>query len=76
MIGVTSDRLDPEHVAVLVDERDCFFGRSSNSVAKTDAAAFKISFERRSSRTSPSSSRIRSTSAVVVPRRRCPSISA
>jgi hypothetical protein len=36
MIGVTSDRLDPEHLAVLVDKRDYFFGRSSSSVAKSD----------------------------------------
>jgi ketosteroid isomerase-like protein len=77
-----ADRLDPPspptgHIRpVGVDERDYLFGRPSSSVAKKTDAAFKMSFARRSSRTSHSSCAIRCPSALDVPARRPASISA
>src|ERR1035437_9968137 len=62
--GLT-DRLDPEVLAALVDER-AHFGRSvSSSRAKNSEADFKISFALRSSKFSLRSLRISSRSAVV-----------
>jgi hypothetical protein len=72
-----ADRLDAaEADPVLVDEgyeRVC--GRSS-SAAKKDAAAFKISFARRSSAFSRSNALIRVASSVLIPGRAPASISA
>src|SRR5438093_7015966 len=60
-----ADRLDPEALALAVDER-AHLGRSwSSSLAKNTLAAFKISFARRSSNTSRRSFRISSRSCVV-----------
>ena len=57
MLGEHSaDRLDPEAVPVSVDEGDHFGDWRSSSAPKKWAAAFKISFARRSSLTSRSSS--------------------
>ena len=65
----SADRLDPEPVAVCVDERDYLFDWRSSSAPKKADAAFKISFARRSSRFSRSSSLIRARSSVVTPGR-------
>ena len=54
-------------VLVRVDERDYFRCWRSSSAPKKDAARFKISFARRNSRTSCSSSRTRRASAVLTP---------
>ena len=68
-----ADGLDPERatlddvVLVRVDERDYFRCWRSSSAPKKDAARFKISFARRNSRTSCSSSRTRRASAVLTP---------
>lgn len=64
-----ADRLDSELILVLVDERAGHLEGRSSSAAKKADADFKIAFARRSSRTSFSSSVIRSLSAVVVPGR-------
>ena len=73
-----ADRLDPEPaafddaVAVLVDDYGrtiTSVWRSSSAAAKKADAVFKISFARRSSRFSRSSSAIRCASSVVVPGR-------
>src|SRR5215207_6192167 len=70
-----ADRLDPPSQPtglprpVGVDEGDYFFGRPSSSVAKKTDAALRMSFARRSSRTSRSSSAIRCASALDVPGR-------
>jgi hypothetical protein len=86
-----ADRLDSEPasvddtVAVAIDVVDDHSDRdiadylilgSSSAAAKNAADVFKISFARRSSRTSRSSSTIRVASSVVVPGRRPPSTSA
>ena len=64
-----ADRLDPEPLLVVVDvgaqRRN---GRSSSAAKKADAD-LRISFARRSSRTSRSSSAIRCRSSVEVPGR-------
>ncbi len=73
---VRTDRLDPEAGLVLVDEAHHFGSRGSSSRAKKDAAAFRISLERRNSRFSFSSSAMRRRSSVVIPGRVPPSISA
>lgn len=52
---------------VRVDERDYFQCWRSSSAPKKDAALFRISFARRNSRTSCSSSRTRRASAVLTP---------
>ena len=65
-----ADRLDPEPVPVLVDVGDHFRVRPSSSVAKKSDADFKISFARRSSRFSRSSSFSRARSSVRHPGRR------
>src|SRR5690242_6064297 len=62
-----ADRLDPEPVALAVDERHYQGSRGSSSRAKNELAASRISFARRSSRTSASRSLIRLASAVLVP---------
>ena len=54
----SADRLDPEPVTVFVDERDYLFDWRSSSAPKKADAAFKISFARRSSWFSRSSSLI------------------
>ena len=64
-----ADRLDPEPVPVGVDEGDHLGDWRSSSAPKKCAAAFKISFARRSSLFSRSSSRIRARSSVVNPGR-------
>ena len=51
-----ADRLDPETVPVLVDVGDYLFGWRSSSAPKKAAADLRISFARRSSFTSRSSS--------------------
>src|SRR5665648_992138 len=72
-----ADRLDPETVLVLVDVLDDHFSRRSSSAAAKNADAVrKISFARRSSRFSRSSSATRCASAVVVPARSPASTSA
>src|SRR4051794_16079501 len=72
-----ADRLDPETALVLVDELDDRFSRRSSSAwAKNADAVLRISFTRRSSRFSRSSSISRCASSVVVPGRTPPSISA
>ena len=53
-----ADRLDPEPVPVIVDERDYHGSRGSSSRAKNDEAANKISLARLSSRFSSSNSLI------------------
>ena len=55
----TADRLDPEAMAMFVDEGDYRGGRGRAPGAKKAEAAFKISFARRSSKFSFSSSFIR-----------------
>ena len=65
-----ADRLDPEPVTVVVDERHYHGSRGSSSRAKNEDAANRISLARFSSRTSRSSSLIRLASDVVVPGRR------
>ena len=64
-----TDRLDPEALAVGLDEAGHFGSRGSSSRAKKTEAAFRISLARRSSRFSRSSSRSRSRSSVASPRR-------
>ena len=71
-----ADRLDPEPVPVVVDERDYHGKRGSSSRAKNDDPANKISFARFSSRLSCSSSLILLASPVVVPGRFPESMSA
>ena len=69
----TADGLDSERatlddvVLVRVDERDYFRCWRSSSAPKKDAARFKISLARRSSRFSCSSSRILCASSVLTP---------
>ncbi|MDQ1017860.1 hypothetical protein QFZ43_004409 [Streptomyces afghaniensis] len=64
-----ADRLDPEHLLELVDERyERLDGRSSSATKKADAA-FKISFARRSSAFSARSRLISAASSDVVPGR-------
>ena len=58
-----ADRLDPEALAMLVDERAHFGRCGSSSPAKNTDAAFKISFARRSSKISRRSFRISSRSS-------------
>src|SRR4051812_5559551 len=66
-----ADRLDPVDGAMLVDEGDHGFDRrSSSAIAKYADAFLRISLAWRSSRTSRSSARMRSCSAVVGPARR------
>ena len=60
-------RLDPESVSVGVDVGDHFLVRPSSSVAKKTDADFRISFARRSSRFSRSSSSTRWTPARLRP---------
>src|SRR5262249_47210677 len=62
-------RLDPELPPVLVDVADHLARRPSSSAAKKADALFRISFARRSSRFSFSSSAIRRRSSVVTPGR-------
>ncbi len=71
-----ADRLDPEHIAVLIDERGQNFGGRSSSAAKKAEAALRSSFARRSSAFSFFSSRISASSWVVYPVRAAPSTSA
>src|SRR5271165_3861060 len=71
-----ADRLDAKPVPVRVNELDWRGSLGSSSRAKYALAALRISFARRSSRTSRSSSVIRLLSTVVVPGRWPPSISA
>jgi hypothetical protein len=61
---------------VLVDELDYLGSLGSSSLAKKALAALRISFARRSSRFSRSSSAIRCASSVLVPGRRPASTSA
>jgi hypothetical protein len=65
----TADRLDSEHLAVLVDERYERFDDRSSSAAKKADAAFKISFARRSSAFSARSRLISAASSDVTPGR-------
>jgi len=66
-----ADRLDPVDGAMLVDEGDHGLDRrSSSAIAKYADALRRISLAWRSSRTSRSSARMRSCSAVVGPARR------
>src|SRR5690606_10191697 len=65
-----ADRLDPEAVAMVVDERDQRLDWRSSSAPKKADAALRISFARRSSLFSRSSCLIRSRSSVVTPSRR------
>src|SRR3954447_23443018 len=66
-----ADRLHPVDGAMLVDEGDHGFDRrSSSAIAKYADAFLRISLAWRSSRTSRSSARMRSCSAVVGPGRR------
>src|SRR5712691_2270016 len=60
-----ANRLDPEALALLIDEHAHLGRCGSSSPAKTTDAAFRISFVRRSSNTSRRSSRISSRSALV-----------
>src|SRR5204862_4981640 len=60
-----TDRLDPEALALLVDEHAHLGRCGSSSPAKNTDAAFRISFARRSSNTSRRNSRISSRSALV-----------
>src|SRR5262249_2982257 len=62
-----ADRLDPETIAVLVDERDYFLCWRSSSAPKKVAADLRISFARRSSAFSFSRLRIRALSSLVTP---------
>jgi hypothetical protein len=65
----SAHRLDPEHLAVCVDERyERFDGRSS-SAAKKAEAALRISFARRSSAFSARSRLISAASSDVTPGR-------
>src|SRR5690606_33234032 len=75
-LQLLADRLDPELEAVGVDELHYLVdGRSSSAAKKADALR-RVAFARGGSRTSRSSSASRSASAVVVPGRMPPSISA
>src|SRR5205807_151424 len=77
--GKTQDRtgrLDAKPFPVRINEPDYRGSLWSSSLAKYALSAFKISFARRSSRTSRSSSVIRCLSPDVVPGRCPPSISA
>src|SRR5204863_9009052 len=60
-----ADRLDPEALALLVDEHAHLGRCGSSSPAKNTDAPFRISFARRGSDTSRRSSRISSRSALV-----------
>jgi hypothetical protein len=71
-----ADRLDPELVAVFVDEPDYLGSRGSSSRAKKADAAFKISFARRNSAFSRSNCFMRARSSVVNPGLRPASVSA
>src|SRR5215216_1852163 len=71
-----ADRLDPKPVLVTVDIGDHLVGRRSSSAPKKAAADFRISFARRSSRTSRSSVLSRSRSSLVNPGREPVSVSA
>src|SRR5215216_1533386 len=71
-----ADRLDPKPVLVTVDIGDHLVGRRSSSAPKKAAADFRISFARRSSRTSRSRVLSRSRSSLVSPGRRPSSVSA
>src|SRR5450759_5186937 len=71
-----ADRLDPVGATLGVDEARHLADRRSNSAPKKAAAALRISFARRSSRLSRSSSFIRARSSVVRPVRLPPSTSA
>lgn len=62
-----ADRLDPEHLPIGVDVGDYLRGCGSSSRAKKAAADFKISFARRNSRFSRSSSTRRDFSDVDTP---------
>ncbi len=65
-----ADRLDPEGVAMLVDEIPQDFSRRSSSAwAKNALASFRISLARRNSLTSRSSSFTRCASSLVTPSR-------
>ena len=64
-----ADRLDPEPVPVVVDERDYHGSRGSSSRAKKLDAASRISLARFSSRTSACNALIVAASVVVVPAR-------
>jgi hypothetical protein len=65
-----ADRLDPEGVAMLIDEGlQDFRRRSSSAWAKNALASFRISLARRSSLTSRSSALRRSRSDVLTPSR-------
>jgi hypothetical protein len=66
-----ADRLDPEPVTVIIDERDHHGSRGSSSRAKNEDAANKISLARFSSLTSASNTLILAASTVVTPGR-CP----
>jgi hypothetical protein len=72
----SADRLDPESFAMGIDVGDHFLVRPSSSVAKIIDADFKISFARRSSLTSRSSSFTRSRSSLANPGRWPASVSA
>src|SRR5579862_8075648 len=65
----SADRLDPKVAALCLDVAGHLGGRGSSSRAKKDAADLRISFARRSSLTSRSSSRRRVRSLVVRPAR-------
>ena len=75
-LQLAADRLDPEALAVGVDDAGHFGSRGSSSRAKKAEAAWRISLARRSSRFSRLSSRSRSRSSVVSPGRAPPSTSA
>ena len=62
-----ADRLDPETITVRVDERNYLLCWRSSSAPKKAAADLRISFARRSSAFSFSSSRIRALSPLVTP---------
>ena len=71
-----ADRLDPPPTPVAVDEGHDFGSRGSSSRAKNAEAARRISFARRGSRFSRSSSASRRCCSVGIPGRRPPATSA
>src|SRR5207248_1582984 len=71
-----ADRLDPEALAICIDERAHFGRCGSSSLAKNTDASFRIEFARRSSNTSRRNRRISSRSSVVSPSRMPASTSA
>ncbi len=71
-----ADRLDPEQVTVIIDERDHHGSRGSSSRAKNEDAANRISFARLSSLTSASRALILAASPEVTPGRSPASIEA